>query len=98
MLLLDFWFYKSVQLNMYFQMESATAHINGLKSNVTDSRKRLVNIWQEVNRTEEDVAKEQLAATGDVAAPVSNMTRDRTIGLCEFYFPELFIAVLKDRP
>ena len=66
--------------NIYFQLESTTAHINGLKSTVTDSRKRLLNIWQEVNRTEEDVAKEQLAATGEVTAPVSNMSHDRTIG------------------
>ena len=71
-------------------MASATAHINGLKSTITDSRARLLNIWQEVNRTEEDVAKEQLAATGDVTAPVSNVSRDRTIGFWELYFPERF--------
>ena len=71
-------------------MASATAHINGLKSTVTDSRKRLLNIWQEVNRTEEDVAKEQLAATGDVTAPVSNASRAELLVSGNFTFLNVF--------
>ena len=62
-----------------------------MKSTITDSRKKLHGIWQEVNRTEEDVAKEQLAATGDVTAPVSNLTELLVSGY--FNFLNVFTAV-----
>ena len=59
-------------INIFPQLEYSRTHIDGVKSKVSDGREKLYSIWQEVNRTEEEVAKEQMASKDDVTPPVSD--------------------------
>ena len=48
--------FRSVQLNVFHQLEYSRVHIDGVKSKVSDGREKLHSIWQEVNLSEEDAA------------------------------------------